>query len=489
MRTTFRHFVVLAGGFILTACAEEPRTVTAPGGRAPSFAARAGSPSVSVVDVTRDLEAQNESPLAANPLNPDNLLTGNNDFNLNDGCGFNVSFNGGRTWTPTLPDGFIPGLTKFTNDPSVPGTGVYDVAGDPAVAFGRDGMAYFACQAFNVTPPFQIALFVSRSTDGGLTWPDGINTKPVQVSTWTGNGKAKGSEGQFPDHESIAVDESPRSPFSGSVYVTWVQFNGFGRSPVQVSFSRDGGQTFSLPISVTTGPISENQDARIAIGPTGTLYLTFDNGLKGGTGGMVNFVTVSTDGGMTWSKPTQFSRYNNPVCLFPPFCFNITGGAFRGPGSYPAPAFDPVSGRLDVAYADIDTDRRAKIFFTSALADQVTKSAQWSTPVAVAPGTGDRFGAELSAAANGRLDLSFYDRSYSGNALVDVTYATSSDGGTTWTTARVTNSGFDPSQGFPFIGDYNGIVSLSGHAGMVWTGPATTRGVTNLDIFFGSARL
>ncbi len=487
MRTTFRQFVVLAGGFILTACAEEPRTVTAPG--APSFAARAGSPSVLVVDVTRDLEAQNESPLAANPLNQDNLLTGNNDFNLNDGCGFNVSFDGGRTWTPTLPNGFVPGLTRFTNDPSVPGAGVYDVAGDPAVAFGRDGTAYFACQAFNVTPPFQIALFVSRSTDGGLTWPDGINTKPVQVSTWTGNGKAKGSEGQFPDHESIAVDTNPhsRSRFSRSVYVTWVQFNGLIHSPVQVAFSRDGGQHFSLPVKVTQGPIRNNQDARIVIGPDGTLYLTFDNGLQGNKG-TANFVAVSHDGGETWSDPVLFALYNDAVCLFPPFCFNISGGAFRGPGSYPAPAFDRVSGRLDVAYADIDTDRRAKIFFTSALADQVTDPAQWSTPVAVAPGTGDRFGAELSAAANGRLDLSFYDRSYSGNALVDVTYATSSDGGTTWTTARVTNSGFDPSQGFPFIGDYNGIVSLSGHAGMVWTGPATTRGVTNLDIFFGSAR-
>ena len=426
MRTTFRHFVLLASGFVVTACAEEPRTVTAPG--APSFAARASSHSVFVVDVTRDLEAQNESPLAVNPLNANNLLTGNNDFNFNDGCGYNVSFDAGRTWTPTLPDGFIPGLTKFTNDPSRPGTGVYDVAGDPAVAYGPDGTAYFACQAFNVTSPFEIALYVSRSTDGGRTWLDvDQNPKPVRVSKWNGNGKSKGSTGQSPDHESISVDNTPGSPFYGSVYVTWVQFTGLGiHSPVLVASSRDGGRSFSPPVKVTQGPIRSNQDARIVIGPDGTLYLTFDNGLQGNKG-TANFVAVSHDGGATWRDPVLFSLYNDAVCLSPPFCFNISGGAFRGPGSYPAPAFDPVRSRLDVVYADIDPDGRAKIFFTWASATDLT---QWSKPVVIAPGAGDRFGAELSAAANGGLDLSFYDRSYSGNALVDVTYATSSDGGT-----------------------------------------------------------
>jgi len=148
-----------------------------------------------------------------------------------------------------------------------------------------------------------------------------------------------------------------------------------------------------------------------------------------------------------------------------------------------------------VVFADI-VGGRARIYFTSAPASDLT---QWSTPVEIAPATGDRFGAELSVAPNGRLHAMFDDRSYSGNALVDVTYASSTDGGVTWQATRVSTAGFDPGASGvpdaasptglrPFIGDYNGIASLSGHAVMTWTGIGPRFGALNdnLEIFFGS---
>ena len=449
----------------------------------PIGASAAAPIGVKVVNVSQstpsgDVLSQNETPIAINPADPNNMITGANDWNFNDGCAVNSSFDGGKTWSATLPDGFIPGVTKFTNDPAVPGTGAYDAGGDPTIAFSPDGsVAYYVCQAFNFTSPFQIALLLNRSHDGGRTWQ---HSGLTVVSTATGNGVSKGSNGQFPDHENIHVD-----PTNGWIYVTWAQFNGLSsHSPINVAISRDGGDSFVVT-QVTTGSIRNNQDQRVVTDAQGNAYLTFDNGVQGGKGTAL-YVAKLTLGSDTWSKPYRFATFTNPVCVFPPNCFDISGGQFRAGGSYPAPTFDPANNRLYVTYADIKTTF-AQTYVQSAPANDLTK---WTTPVTVAPTPGDQFEGEISAAANGRLDLAFYDRGYSGNKLVDVTYATSSDGGATWRTTRVTPSGFDPSlwgvpsgSSFrPFIGDYNGIASTDTTAELTWTG-VSDPAPFNLDIF------
>jgi hypothetical protein len=447
-----------------------------------------GSISVnSVVNVTRDTTAQNETPLAVNPRNPLNLITGNNDWNHNDGCGVNASFNGGKTWTKTLPNGFIPGITRYTNDPDVPGTGDGDFGGDPAAAFAPVGTAYFTCLDYYGK---STSLLLSRYSDGGASWQAGVIVDPLTlVSAFNGQGISKGSNGQFPDHEAMSVGAD------GTVYVTWAQFHGFGsNSPVWISSSSDGALSFTRPVKVSSGNVRSDQDQRIVTNGDGSVaYVTFDNAIQGGKGTSM-FVSKSVDHGKTWSTPFQFAVFTNPVCLFPPYCFNISGGQFRGPGSYPAPAYNTANNRLYVAYADIDVDGVAKIFITSAPASDLTA---WTPGIVVAPvPRGDRFAAELGISSNGRIDVAFYDRSYSANTLVDLTYATSSDGGKTWRSARVSTAGFDPStygvpsgsSVVPFIGDYNGIVSLPSSAGMTWTGVGKNFGAlpTNLEIFFAS---
>jgi hypothetical protein len=300
-----------------------------------------------VVDVSRDQLSQNETPIAINPANPANMITGANDWNYNDGCAVNATSDGGRTWTPTLPDGFLPGVTKFTNDPFVAGTGAYDAGGDPTIAFSPDGkVAYYVCQAFDFTSPYDIALLLNRSTDGGFTWQ---KTNLVQISTFNGNGTTTGSNGKFADHENIHVD-----PVNGNVYVTWAEFSGVQgtHSPVYVAVSHDQGATWLLN-KVTVGNVKNNQDQRVVTDAWGNAYLVFDNGVNGGKGLTVLYASKSTDGGVSWSAPVQFATLTNPVCVFPPGCFNISGGQFRAGGTYPAPAFDVAHNRLDVLIADI----------------------------------------------------------------------------------------------------------------------------------------
>jgi hypothetical protein len=445
-----------------------------------SSAAASGRITVTApVDVSRDQLSQNETPLAINPANPANMITGANDWNYNDGCAVNATNDGGATWTPTLPNGFIPGVTIYTNDPNVPGTGSYDAGGDPVVAFSPDGkVAYFVCQAFDFTSPYDIALLLNRSTDGGFTWRQ---TGLTQISRFNGTGTTTGSNGKFPDHESIHVD-----PITGYVYVTWAEFSGNTHSPVYVAVSHDQGSTWTLD-KVTSGNVRNNQDQRIVTDPSGNAYLVFDNGVQGGKG-TVLYASKSTNGGASWSTPVQFAALTNPTCLFPPYCFNISGGQFRAGGAYPAPAWDAAHNRLDVLTSDI-RGPYAQMYLYSLKPDL---SVDFSTMVP--GGFGDRFMGELSAAPNGRLDASFWDRGYSDNQLVDLTYATSSDGGKTWRQTRVTPTGYDPSQwgvpsgsAFrPFIGDYNGIASTNAIAAMTWTGVAPPQPL-NLEIDFATA--
>jgi hypothetical protein len=439
------------------------------------------------VDVTQDQTSQNETPLAVNPANPNMLLSGSNDWEYNDGCGMYVSTDGGGSWTGALPEGYLPGVTKFTNNPDVPGTGSYDAGGDPVVAFSPDGhTAYYVCQAFNFSGPYAIQLLLNRGTvtSTGITWQTSGLTP---ISTWNGNGKTRGGNGQFPDHESIHVD-----PVSGRIYVTWAQFDGLKgtHSPVLVATSPDGGRTFSRPVKVTVGNIRNNQDQRIVTAPNGDAYLTFDNGVQGGKG-TVFYVTKSTDGGDTWSTPIQFATLVNPVCVFPPDCFNISGLPFRAGGTYPAPAFDASRNRLVVAYSDI-AGPYGQMYMTWASTSDLT---HWTPPKPIAPAAADQFMGELGIAPNGRYDVSFYDREYTSNVLVDLTYATSSDGGATWSHFRVTSDGFDPgtwgvpssSAPFrPFIGDYNGVVSTNDFAGMAFTYVAPPQPF-NLEVFFAKA--
>lgn len=484
---------VVSLSLLLAACGEGDRATGLASAPRHGAAGAASTGSALVVNVTNDTTAQNETPLAVNPSNPQNLIVGGNDWNYNDGCSVNASFDGGKSWTATLPNGFLPGVTKYTNDPAVAGTGAYDFGGDPAIAFDptRPGVAYFACFGYQGTSPYGVALLISRSTDGGRTWLRGGAAEPLtQVAVWQGNGISRGSTGQFPDHEAIHVAQD------GTIYVTWAQFSGYGsRSPVYVATSTDGARSFSLAQKVTSGSVRSDQDQRIVTDPrTGTAYLTFDNGVQGGKG-TVTYVSQSTDRGASWSAPQLVATFQNPVCLFPPDCFNISGAPFRGPGSYPAPAFDPVRGRLYVAYSDI-VNGEAQVFLTWASASDL---AHWSTPTVVAPvTTGDRINAEISVEpTTGRVDVMTYDRSWTNNALVDVTYASSADGGQTWSSRRITKNGFDPAQyGVPsgsgvrpFIGDYTGIVSFAGGAGMAWTGPGRTYGAlpTNYEIYYGAA--
>ena len=151
---------------------------------------------------------QNETTIAANPTNPNNLVAGANDYRvcrdftgLNDGTGWAYySFDGGQTWGNVQ----LPALTAETG-----ATGTmkkFDSAGDPALAFSPDGVAYYANIVFSRVS-FASGIVVSSSRDGGRTW----SAPSLFANVNAGN--------FFNDKEWIAAGPN------GRVTVTWTRFS------------------------------------------------------------------------------------------------------------------------------------------------------------------------------------------------------------------------------------------------------------------------
>ncbi|MGH2637581.1 MAG: hypothetical protein ACRDHU_15735, partial [Actinomycetota bacterium] len=89
-------------------------------------------------------QSQNETAAAVNPLDPKNVIFGQNDYRNGDGsCGFDYSLDGGRHFG----DGLLP--ESFTAPGFVAPRHYWDASGDPVVAFDSSGYAYYACLQFN----------------------------------------------------------------------------------------------------------------------------------------------------------------------------------------------------------------------------------------------------------------------------------------------------------------------------------------------------
>ena len=216
----------------------------------------------------------------------------------------------------------------------------------------------------------------ARSTDSGQTFQ-----APISVP---------GSVGSNVNSWDPAVAVAP----DGTVYAAFMISRSSQWYPV-VAASFDHGATFTR-VSSLTPPDPKNWGDRdfIAVGPDGTVYVTWDygpnrtsvtficatNGSCAFSTGDVNVVMQSSsDGGATWSAMTHVSPG-----------FPNSGGDSGPMVVEPASPSSP-HGRIDVLYqgygitnAPADNMSPAVSYFTAS-ADQ---GATWSAPVAVGPQAG-----------------------------------------------------------------------------------------------------
>lgn len=336
---------------------------------------------------------QNETAIAVDPNNSQRAVAGMNDYvtttwtcmlggtpcsAFGDGySGTYFSNNGGATWccasnlNGSSLGTLIPGVTRLTG-------GQYDAAGDPAVAFDSRGNVYYSGLGFDRTaPPNTVA--VNKGTfdsNGNLAW--GLPTFINQTN----------APSTLNDKEWIAVDSHATSPFRDRVYVTWTRFifnpvhGNYVQSPIAVSFSADGGHTFSSP-QLIVGNVLYGQGSRPVVGPDGTVYVFWDASTRLATLDSI-WVVKSKDGGVTWSKPVAISEL---VEIIP-----VANTAFRV-NSYPAAAAAP-NGDLYVTWSSLTSDSTGGLCpartnsgcHSAALLSKSTDGgATWSAPVPAFP--------------------------------------------------------------------------------------------------------
>lgn len=422
----------------------------------PSSTSSPASSSITVgenIQVFDDPQPQNEIAIAADPTDPDKLIVGANDYRLRaEGysvwVGMYTSTNGGETWTDHLVPGY-PGGDAST-------LSTFNFGGDPIVAVDSEGRMYAGGIFFRGTRTGadirDVSIALTWSDDQGNTWSD-----PVIVSP----GKA---QSVFNDHPQMAVDNSGGT-YDGNVYISYSKFTGLN-ADIRVAASRDRGETWSIvKVSAPIAPghaAGGYQDSMVTIGPGGEVYVFWDETYF--TPGAVSradiWMTVSTDGGMTFAAP--WVAMSGVVPIFLP------KASYRY-DTYPAAAVDHTGeqpGRIYLTWADGQSGN-ADIYLSSSDDGGMT----WGDPVRVNDDDGEagQFFQWVSVAPDGRVDIAFYDRRDDPNDyLLNEYYAVSTDGGLTFTNERVSDASSDPAVWSAFIGDYNQIASTPDAAYPAW---------------------
>jgi hypothetical protein len=402
---------------------------------------------------------QHEPTLAVNPTNPNNILVAAKDWRTGPKqVWYYRSTDGGRTWT----DGHL-------------GTGASELpnASDPVLAFAADGTAYLAIIGYNQNDLTVGGIYVARSTNGGQSWE-----QPRQVA---------GHDAiNFHDKEWITVDRSNNPATRGTIYVSWTLFSSVNprseRGDIVVSRSTDGGQTFSPPLRVSLPAQDETQGSFPATGPNGELYVLYYSDTPSSANdpgpGRGLYIVRSTDGGQTFSQATRVSTVSRPPSPLPGSDFRIF--------VLPALAVDPTSGALYATWNDYRNDD-SDVMLSRSTDGGVTWTAARRVNDDPARPRKDQFFPTVTVGRDSTVHLLWLDRRDDpANKLYLPYYATSTDGGATFTQEPLSRTPSDPTIGFQgvLIGDYIAI-DTSTDGSKVYTAWVDTRN-GDQDIYFAA---
>jgi hypothetical protein len=285
--------------------------------------------------------------------------------------------------------------------------------------------------------------------------PGSLVVPTIFVSLSTNGGATFGAPVQIPppakkvnlDKNWTVCDNHAGSPFYGNCYT---EFDNFGEGDLEyMSTSSDGGLTWSTPVSPAGNP--KGLGGQPIVQPNGTVIVPFES-LKGTIAAF-----RSTDGGATWSKEVPVSKIS----------FHPNSGGLR---TSPLPTAEiDAAGKAYVAWEDCRFEPKCTandiVFSTST--DGLSWSAVNRIPIDGVGSGVDHFipglAVDPDASRSGHLALTYY---FYPNAActpatcqLNVGYTSSVNGGATWTTSTQLAGPMSladiaaTSQG-PMVGDY-----------------------------------
>jgi hypothetical protein len=338
--------------------------------------------------------------------------------------GWATSTDGGNTWT----HGFLPGLTTGE------GTGTYDAASDPAVAYdAKHGVWMIASLPLSSNPQTP-AVAVSRSTDG-IHWQNPVSVAPGVLNS---------------DKNWIVCDSWPSSSHYGNCYVEWDDFG--NNDTIMMNTSTDGGLTWGPSLATADGAFGIGGQPLVQ--PNGNVVVP----IEAFTSTINISAFTSMDGGASWSSVQTISGIQ---------VHNDAGGIRSGP--LPSAAIDG-AGTVWVVWEDcrFRAGCPANDLVYSTSADGVTWSVVTRVPIDATTSTVDHFipGIGIDPATSGatsHVAIHYYYYSQSNCTLetcqLIVGYISSASGGSTWNepvtiTGPIQLSWLPNSQNGLMVGDY-----------------------------------
>lgn len=342
--------------------------------------------------------AHEESMLAANPKDTNNLIAAAqvplDKVLFNKGCKIYVTKNAGKSWK----DISLPQQIQFGG-------------GDPQVAFGLQGTAYFTALWDGMNLSF------CRSEDGGTTWD-----KPINLSD-----NLYGSPKMF-DYEKIIVDQT-FGKFAGRIYISASTTENNNKFPGNKFFtgqyfvclfrSDDDGKSFVGPMNLaSSGEGNSLQVSNVLISSNGTLFFTYTESvirIDSSYKGTDLYIISSEDGGVSFSQPAKVVNYK--TITLPRFSIDNKSEKHRG--------------RIYCVYIDGQTLQGKTLMFTHSEDEGRT----WSDPKAVDPNTPKdaiQRQADITVNSQGVVGIRWYDTRGTEGKGYNEYFTASLDGGKTF---------------------------------------------------------